>query len=345
MDAKKFFLAAALAAMASLAVGQVDPMIDPATGQSYPRGTATFIPPGSFVSGQISQSDIDAIADTTIRADAQWRFNKAHEFQSQSDGIERETDLNSRGKKRTLFSPQKLTAADCMVGRHWELVGGLAACVCNGDLTHTAVSNDQPAACVAPPPPPPPPVFSTSQTENNILACPSPQTGFIYQTRTVFYTNGAPTSATPWATTSDTCVAPPPPPPAVCSNGAPDYPTCTPTQPVISYAPESQVLACVAPDIGSGRTQTRINTYTNGVLSAYGSWTTVSNDCNYLPPPLPNPLVWFYFPGGCGMDSARFQIRQSQMAAYLDWSANIDGPLCYADGNGMLSYHGSRPGP
>lgn len=106
MDLTKIFLAAFLAAVTSFAVGQVDPMIDPSTGQSYLRGTAIYIPPGSTVTtGPITQADINAIGDATVRQSTQWQLNQAHKFQTQSDGIERSTDLNERRQNRTAFSP------------------------------------------------------------------------------------------------------------------------------------------------------------------------------------------------------------------------------------------------
>lgn len=105
----------------------------------------------------ITQAEINAISDPTVRANAQARFDKARTFTTQADGIERPSDKDSNGRSRVFFSPQKLTSADCLPGRHWELVGGYAGCVCDGDSTHTRVSNDDPAACVVAPPPPPPP--------------------------------------------------------------------------------------------------------------------------------------------------------------------------------------------
>lgn len=106
---------------------------------------------------RITQAEISAIADPTVRANAQARFDKASIYVTQADGVERPTDTSSGGRPRLFYSPQKLTAADCLTGRHWELIGGYAGCVCDGDTTHTRVSNDDPAACVAPPPPPPAP--------------------------------------------------------------------------------------------------------------------------------------------------------------------------------------------
>lgn len=49
------------------------------------------------------------------------------------------------------FPKPPSTAADCNAGRHWELVPR-ARCVCDGDLGHIPVSNDQPAACNQPRP-------------------------------------------------------------------------------------------------------------------------------------------------------------------------------------------------
>lgn len=307
-------------------------MIDPATGQSYQRGTATYVPPGSYVNpGPITQSEIDVIADQTVKADAQWRLNQAHTFQTQSDGVERPTDKNQRGKERNYFSPQKLTAADCLIGRHWELTGGYAGCVCDGDLTHARVSNDVQNACVAAPPPIPTGPSVTS--ENQTLPCPPPMTGTMWQSRQVVTTNGVPAYGA-WTPAGDTCagsvvVAPPAGPPAA---------------PVVYTAQENQVLACPVGYSGTGSVQTRMVTYTDGVPTAWGAWVLSAPDCHQAQPD--DPMIRFYFAGGCGMDSAVFQIHQSKLTAYLDWSANIDGPQCFIDGNtGLLSYHGSVPTP
>ncbi len=120
--------------------------------------TAVYIPPGSIIEpGPITQTEINVIADSTAKANAQARYDKAKTYATQPDGKERHTDRDSIGRPRLFYSPQKLTSADCLVSRHWEMVDGYAGCVCDGDTTHTRVSNDNPAACVIPPPPPPPP--------------------------------------------------------------------------------------------------------------------------------------------------------------------------------------------
>ncbi len=163
-------VAAALVALATLSFSglvhsQTDPMVDPSTGKPYPRGTASYKTKLQIATelaanpnmGLMTQTDINAITDPVIRRDAQWRFDQAKKWPTQADGIERSTDKDAEGRERRYFTPPKLTAADCLVGRHWELVGGYAGCVCDGDTTHTRVSNDDPAACSAPPPPPPPP--------------------------------------------------------------------------------------------------------------------------------------------------------------------------------------------
>lgn len=109
---------------------------------------------GTAGGAPMTQSDINLIPDSSAREIAQWQYDQAKMWPTQSDGIERSTDINGSGQLRKYFTPQKLTAADCLTGRHWELTGGYAGCVCDGDTTHTRVSNDDPAACTPPPPPP-----------------------------------------------------------------------------------------------------------------------------------------------------------------------------------------------
>lgn len=134
--------------------------------------TGIYYPPGTVLNpGPITQAEINAIADSTVKANAQARYDNAHTYTTQLDGVERPTDVNTNGRPRLFYSPQKLTAADCLVGRHWEMVGGYAGCVCDGDATRTRVSNDDAAACVIPPPPPPPPPPPSPPTgSGNVLS-------------------------------------------------------------------------------------------------------------------------------------------------------------------------------
>lgn len=245
------------------------------------------------------------------------------------------------------------TAADCLAGRHWELVP-TAKCVCDGDPTRTPVSNDNPSACVP-----------SSSEQSQTLACSPPYVGSgIQQARTLNYMGVPPRliSTGPWNTYSVDCEAPPAPPvtpppvtpppgggscsaiavdtcsgttyvvtnsctgevwqsvpnhaaclgtplppvtpPPVtppCWNGAPNYPTCTwpvvdqcpngasnyptctfpPAGPVITYGTDTQTLTCLPPSVGASTQQTRTITYTNGVPTAYGSWTGPSPQCFY----------------------------------------------------------------
>lgn len=106
----------------------------------------------ALAENMITQTEINAIADLAVRADAQWRFDQGKKWPTQADGAERSTDKDDNGRERMYFTPSKITAADCLPDRHWELVGGIAACVCNGDTLHQPVSNDQPSACITIPP-------------------------------------------------------------------------------------------------------------------------------------------------------------------------------------------------
>mgnify|MGYP000585451825 CR=1 FL=1 len=184
------------------------------------------------------------------------------------------------GQNQADFPNLPGTAADCLPGRHWELVP-TARCVCDGDPTHKPVSNDQPAACVGvPPPPPPPPTGPVIVTtwENQTQPCPPPQTGTMWQIRQVVTTDGVAAYGA-WMPNGDTCSGPVAPPPSA---------------PVITYVPENQTLACPTGYSGSGVVQTRQVTYTDGVATAYSAWTTLSMDCNYVqppPPPPPEPMV------------------------------------------------------
>lgn len=61
------------------------------------------------------------------------------------------TPVSAQNYRQEDFPKPPSTAADCLPGRHWELVPR-ARCVCDGDLGHIPVSNDQPAACHQPRP-------------------------------------------------------------------------------------------------------------------------------------------------------------------------------------------------
>lgn len=265
-------------------------------------------------SSAMTQTDINAMTDQTARDSAQWSLNKAKEWQTQPDGIERHTDLNAQGKERLFFTPQKLTAANCLAGRHWELIppGGVAGCVCDGDLTHKAVSNNNPAACVV------------------------TLTGTVCVGTTLMntFSNGTQTVN---AYNSPVCgyVEPPPPPPPVV---VPPPPPPPPPAPVITYGTENQTLACVAGQTGAGVLQTRQITYTNGIPTAYGPWNTVSVDCNSLPPPPPvDPVVtgYTFFPNPCWPAPIySVQVLQSQLAAsglYISYDAAWAASVAYAD--------------
>ena len=131
----------------------------------------------------------------------------------------------------------------------------------NGLVTYGAWSTVS-DTCVAPPVVVP--VLTTS-TENQTLACPAPQTGSIFQSRTVNYTNGTPTSYGAWATTSSTCVGPS----------------------VITTGTENQTLACPAPQTGT-IWQSRTVTYTNGTPTSYGAWADTGNNCTT---PIAPPVI------------------------------------------------------
>jgi len=80
----------------------------------------------------------------------EWNTKEAARFIKRADGIERGDDVDAQGRKRTVFTPQVLQAANCSAGRHWELISGIAGCVCDGDSTHTRVGNNEPDACLVP---------------------------------------------------------------------------------------------------------------------------------------------------------------------------------------------------
>ncbi len=155
--------------------------------------------------GFATQSHINGIADPLVRQELQWKFDQAKKWPTQADGIERETDVNAQGRRRMYFTPGAATAADCLPGRHWELVGGIAACVCDGDITHKAVSNDQPAACVAAPVagPPLPPGLMTMCQGTTMMYLDTVTTG-----------NWQPLYANYPTCVAQVAAAPPPPPPA-----------------------------------------------------------------------------------------------------------------------------------
>ena len=165
------------------------------------------------------------------------------------------------------------TAADCLVGRHWDLVP-LARCVCDGDPTRTPVSNDNPTACVP-----------SSSNEAQTIACSPPAVGSgTYQTRTLDYLGvpGRLIRTGSWVTVSSDCSTPPVIPPSVCQNGASNFPTCTfpPGGPVITQQTETQTLTCPAPTVGAPVTQTRIVTYSDGVATAYSAWSGGNPVCS-----------------------------------------------------------------
>lgn len=72
-----------------------------------------------------------------------------------------------------------------------------------------------------------------TSTETQTIPCPAPQVGVIVQTRTKTELQNGGFDYSPWVTVSQNCALPPappppPPPPGSCTNGAIDYPTCTP---------------------------------------------------------------------------------------------------------------------
>lgn len=103
------------------------------------------------INGIADQLHINAITDPDSRASMQWRYDRAKSYITQADGIERSTDKDKNGRIREHFTPAAMTTMDCSVGRHWELLGGIAGCVCDGDLTHRRVGNNEPAACLGVP--------------------------------------------------------------------------------------------------------------------------------------------------------------------------------------------------
>jgi len=56
------------------------------------------------------------------------------------------------------------------------------------------------------------------------LPCPAPQVGVIINVRNIWTDKNGNTASSPWVLQSSSCSMPPP----TCSNGALDYPTCTP---------------------------------------------------------------------------------------------------------------------
>lgn len=369
------------------------------TGIFYTPAQQSAMAQSNGQSNRMTQADVDAMSDQTAKQSAQWSVNKAKEWQTQADGLERRTDLNAQGKERLFFTPHKLTAADCLVGRHWELIppAGIAGCVCDGDTTHKAVSNDAPAACGAPPPPsvtvslacsgttlmnmfsngtqtvntynsvicgyieppgPPPAPVLTYVYEDQTLPCPPPSVGSgTLQTRQVTYTNGVATRYGPWVSGPTNCTTPPPivilpPPPLVCITSAAcegvnlvtrnscDWPTLLavvwsapscgappPPGPVITFGSENQTLACPALTTGTGTVQSRSVTYTNGVPTAYGSWTTVRTDCTPTPPepqqPPPPVYITIYFASSCSADITSALIDPATLGSY---PVNLNGP-------------------
>jgi len=153
-----------IAAVAHLAAAHAfDPMVDPNTGIPYPSGTTVYKTP--------EQQAAESLPPHIFTIDRP---------AAQSD-----------------FPNLPTTAGDCLVGRHWELVPR-ARCVCDGDLTHTPVSNDNPAACVGVPPPPPPvvagnpPSFAVAPTPDQVLggALACDQLGCLMADGSVVNANG-----------------------------------------------------------------------------------------------------------------------------------------------------------
>lgn len=123
----------------------------------------------------------------------------------------------------------------------------------NGAVTSTGAWNTVSNTCAIP-------AVVTTGSETQTLSCPAPQTGSIDQQRSVTYTNGVATSYGAWTTTSNTCTS----------------------GPVITTGTENQTIACPAPQTGT-ITQQRTVTYSNGVPTSYGAWTTTSNSCSAGP--------------------------------------------------------------
>jgi hypothetical protein len=118
------------------------------------------------------------------------------------------------------------------------------------------------------------PVYTTS-TENQSYPCPPPQTGTIFESRTLYYTNGVLTSIGGWTSAGNTCAVP---------------------APVITTNTEYQNFACPPGWVGSGTSQQRTVTYVNGAMSSVTPWVTTNYDCTVVPPP---PPAWSSYQMAC----------------------------------------------
>lgn len=120
-----------------------------------------------------------------------------------------------------------VTPPGCPAGQHWTTMGsGVAHCVaddpvCAGTVTHDTLGN--PTGCT-------PTVVSTSYNYR-YFDCPVGETGTDYERYQVMKWSDGTTTTGPWEVITYTCApsAPATPTPTpTCSNGASDYPTCTP---------------------------------------------------------------------------------------------------------------------
>jgi hypothetical protein len=124
----------------------------------------------------------------------------------------------------------------CPTGQHWTNIGSpVAHCVAddppcvNGTVSHDSQGN--PISCV-----PNAPTVTSTYPDGRTLGCSAGYSGYREQERTCSVWSDGHTSCGGFVTVDDQCTAnaaapPPPPPPAptpTCSNGAADYPTCTP---------------------------------------------------------------------------------------------------------------------
>ena len=120
-----------------------------------------------------------------------------------------------------------VTPRGCPAGQHWTTMGsGVAHCVaddpvCAGTVTHDALGN--PTGCS-------PTIVSTSYNYS-YFDCPAGESGTDYERYKITKWSDGKTTFGAWEVITYTCAASAPAAPAptpTCSNGATDYPTCTP---------------------------------------------------------------------------------------------------------------------
>jgi hypothetical protein len=210
------------------------------------------------------------------------------------------------------------TPKDCPAGRHWSNMGGLAHCVdvdppcpSPNTLEHDALGNP---TCK-------PPVI-TYETQTRSLSCPSGQQGSGRdQERTVTYTNGVPSYGS-WQTVYSDCeVVPstptPPPPSPTCSNGASNYPTCTPpSTPTPTCSNGASDYPTCTPQGGGYVPPPPPPVCSNGA-SNYPT-------CTFPPPPPPPP------PPQCPATQYSCGYEQQSVIKMTVYTVTFSGPSCTA---------------